>query len=57
MKNNFWRDNKCEHKRIKRNFPFGKKSKPISFCKDCKTLIDCEVKKKRRTGRKKIKWH
>jgi len=29
----------CNHRRIKKNFPHGKKSTPIMFCKDCKKVI------------------
>jgi len=29
----------CEHKRIKKNFPFGRKSKARMFCKDCGKAI------------------
>jgi len=30
---------KCEHKKIKKNYPFGKKSKPLMKCKICKKLL------------------
>ena len=30
---------KCEHKRIKRNYPMGRKSKPDRHCKDCGEII------------------
>jgi hypothetical protein len=30
---------KCNHKRIKRNYPFGRKSKAVKICKDCGKLI------------------
>ena len=29
----------CEHRRIKKNFPFGKNSSPDSFCKDCGHVV------------------
>ena len=29
----------CDHKRIKKNFPHGKKSTPVMFCKDCGKVI------------------
>jgi len=29
----------CSHRRIKKNFPHGKKSTPIMFCKDCGDVI------------------
>ncbi len=30
---------KCEHRRIKKIFTHGRKSKPLWECKDCKELI------------------
>lgn len=37
----------CKHKRIKRNFPFGKKSRPLRSCKDCgKPISNKELKEK-----------
>ena len=30
---------KCKHKRIKRNFPFGRESKAIMYCKICGGVI------------------
>jgi len=41
----------CDHRRIKKNYPFGKKSAPTMFCKDCgKVMKNKEIKsrKKRR---------
>ena len=29
----------CKHERYKKNFPFGKNSKPIIKCKDCGKVI------------------
>lgn len=29
----------CTHKRLKKNFPFGRNSKPIMHCKDCGEVI------------------
>lgn len=29
----------CDHRRIKKNYPFGKKSKPRMFCLDCNNVI------------------
>lgn len=29
----------CYHLRIKRNYPHGRKSKPIMYCKDCKEVL------------------
>ncbi len=45
----------CEHRRIKKNFPFGKKSKADKFCKDCGEIITNKMlmdeKMKRRPSR------
>ncbi|MFW6233450.1 MAG: hypothetical protein ACOC3Z_02185 [Nanoarchaeota archaeon] len=38
----------CNHKRIKKNYPFGKKSKPVKFCKDCGIVITGKMTEKRR---------
>lgn len=48
----------CEHKRIKKNYPFGKKSKPVMFCKDCKEVItryELKLNKRRRRWKQTIK--
>ncbi len=37
MKRNFQRG--CQHKRLKKWYPYGKKSKPVIKCKDCNSLI------------------
>ena len=29
----------CDHKHLKKNYPFGKKSNPTIYCKDCKSYI------------------
>lgn len=42
---------KCKRKRIKKNYPFGKKSTADKYCKDCgKPITNKEIKenKKRR---------
>lgn len=42
----------CEHKRIKKNYPFGRKSKADKFCKDCgKPLSNKELKKNPKKGK------
>lgn len=42
-------EEKCKHKRIKRNYPFGKKSKPFKFCKDCGVVVsNRDLKDKRK---------
>ncbi len=43
---------KCEHKRIKRNFPFGKKSKSNKFCKDCGKIVTNKMLEKNKTKRR-----
>ncbi len=30
---------KCDHKKIKRNYPFGKKSKSEMFCTICNRVV------------------
>ncbi|KKN56528.1 hypothetical protein LCGC14_0571060 [marine sediment metagenome] len=30
---------KCDHKKIKKNYPFGKKSKPEIFCSTCNQVV------------------
>jgi len=32
-------DNKCKHRRLRKNYPFGRKSKPRITCKICHRLI------------------
>ena len=29
----------CIHKRVKKNYNFGRKSTPLMFCKDCGKII------------------
>jgi len=39
----------CSHKRVKKNFPFGRKSSPTMYCKDCKAVVkpkDIKIKPK-----------
>ena len=44
----------CKHKRTRRNYPFGKKSKPIIKCKDCgKIISNKELAEKRK---RKLKY-
>jgi len=46
---------KCEHK-IKRNYPFGRKSKPVMFCIKCNKVISrkelTEIKKEKKVLKK-----
>jgi 5'(3')-deoxyribonucleotidase len=46
---------KCNHKRIKENFPFGKKSTSIKFCKRCGIVITNKMIKDNKNGRKLLK--
>lgn len=39
---------RCEHRRVKKNYPFGKKSTPTMFCKDCGEVIKNKDLEKRR---------
>ena len=42
-------EEKCKHRRIKRNFPFGRNSKPFRSCKDCGAVISSrDMKNKKR---------
>ncbi len=45
----------CSHKRIKKNYPFGKKSKAIKSCKDCGEIITNKMIKDKRKERKNVK--
>jgi len=42
--------NKCIHKKIKENFPFGKKSTSIKFCKSCGMVITNKMIKDKMKG-------
>jgi len=33
------KDEECKHRRIKKNYNFGRKSTPVMFCKDCGKII------------------
>jgi len=44
---------KCEHRRIKKNFPFGRKSKADKFCKDCGMIITNKMLMNRKTKHQK----
>lgn len=43
----------CEHKRIKKNFPFGKKSRASKFCKDCGEIVTNKMIEKRKETRRR----
>ena len=45
----------CEHKHIRKNYPFGKKSKPVMFCKDCGEVITNKFLADRKTKQAKQK--
>ena len=45
----------CNHKRIKKNYPFGKKSTAMKYCKDCGIVITNKIlrdKKREKNVRK-----
>ncbi len=47
----------CKHRRIKKNFPFGKKSNPRMYCKDCEKIIGGkelrEIRESKKKGRRR----
>lgn len=43
----------CNHKRIKKNYPFGKKSDSVKFCKDCGKVITGQMLLERRRKRRR----
>ena len=45
---------RCNHKRIKKNYPHGRKSIPIMFCKDCGEIIKRRMINKNPIKRKKL---
>ena len=44
---------KCEHRRLKKNYPFGRKSKPVMFCRDCNEVVSRKELKEMKSRRKK----
>ena len=48
------KDKECRHNRVKRNYPHGKKSSPVMFCKDCNEVVTpLKLKQIKRNTRKK----
>ncbi len=49
----------CEHRRIKKNYPFGRKSSPTMFCLDCDEVVSLHdrmlERKKRKEERKRYR--
>lgn len=43
----------CQHKRIRKNYPFGKKSKSLKVCKDCNQVITNKMLEETRKQRRK----
>jgi len=43
---------KCDHRRLKKNFPFGRKSRPEMTCKDCGKIVKSKDVEKRRQQKK-----
>ena len=48
-------EKKCFHKRIKKNYPHGRKSGPTMACKDCGEVITPYKLKEARKGMRKRK--
>ena len=46
---------KCNHRRIKKNYGHGKKSKPDMFCKDCGKIIKPKDLEKERMDKLKAR--
>ncbi len=47
--------NNCEHRRIKKNYPFGRKSNSQKVCKDCGEIVTNKMLEKARVERQKKK--
>ncbi len=44
----------CEHRRLKKNYPFGRKSKADKVCKDCGDIVTNKDIKERRKKRRNV---
>lgn len=44
---------RCDHRRLKKNFPFGRNSRPEMGCKDCGNIIKSKDVEKRRQQKRK----
>jgi hypothetical protein len=44
---------KCEHKRYKKNYPFGRKSSSRKICKDCGEVVTDKFLADRRMGKRR----
>ena len=47
---------RCDHRRIKKNYPFGKRSTPTMFCKRCGEVVtphDLMLKRREKSLRHK----
>ncbi len=42
----------CEHRRLKKNYPFGKNSSPRMVCKDCGEIVTAHDKVLQKRQRK-----
>jgi hypothetical protein len=42
----------CEHTRLKKNYPFGRNSKPQFYCKDCGIVIKPKDLEQRKNTKK-----
>lgn len=47
---------KCSHKRIKKNYPFGRKSKADKFCKDCGEIVTNKMIQEKRKEKRNAKF-
>jgi hypothetical protein len=43
----------CEHRRIKKNYPFGRKSRADKFCLDCGEVVTNKMLEKRKENKRR----
>jgi len=48
-------ESSCRHRRIKKNYPFGRKSRATKQCKDCGALISNRMLQDRKKERRKAR--
>jgi len=58
MRNSFYNSKKdeCPHRKVKKNFPYGRKSQPTMRCKYCKKVLkpkDFEAERKKKELQKR----
>ena len=44
----------CDHRKIKKNYPFGKKSKPTMFCRQCGEVVTPHDLISKRMAKKRV---